>query len=242
MREGLAKYVAVREALAERIRSLEVGERLAPEPRLCEEFRVSRITLRHAVDGLVEAGLLRREHGRGTFVAATSAPVRYPERFARRITGFHGQQSAEGRTVTSVVDGQSVLPAWPEVAAALALSPGAPVVALERRRSVNGSLHHIAASYVPADVFPAVAAHDFATDSLLEFLRTGCGVTPWRNDVVVALASAGTRESSALGVAVGDPLLVARSTVYDETDRPFLHGIAHFTPASSQLAFGLSLA
>ena len=44
------------------------GAQIPAEERLCALFGVSRITLRHALRNLEEHGLLRREHGRGTFV------------------------------------------------------------------------------------------------------------------------------------------------------------------------------
>jgi len=45
-------------------------EQLPPEPVLCEQFGVSRITLRRAVADLVADGLVERVQGRGTFATA----------------------------------------------------------------------------------------------------------------------------------------------------------------------------
>lgn len=47
------------------------------EPALCERYGVSRITVRRALSDLEAEGFLRRERGRGTFVAA-SRPTRGP--------------------------------------------------------------------------------------------------------------------------------------------------------------------
>jgi DNA-binding FadR family transcriptional regulator len=51
-----------------------VGERLPPERELAEQLRVSRVTLREAINELREAGLLESRRGRtgGTFVLAAS--------------------------------------------------------------------------------------------------------------------------------------------------------------------------
>ena len=74
---GTSKYVAVREHLLSRIVQMEAGTRLPPEPVLCEEYGVSRITLRHAVDGLIADGHLVREQGRGTFVTEPQFRTHY---------------------------------------------------------------------------------------------------------------------------------------------------------------------
>ena len=57
---------ALREAIDRRI--LESNDALPPERDLAEEFGVSRITVRKAIDGLVSEGLLVRRQGSGTFV------------------------------------------------------------------------------------------------------------------------------------------------------------------------------
>src|SRR3982751_859292 len=45
-----------------------VGSKLPNEDRLCERFGVSRVTIREAVRGLIDDGLVVRRHGSGTYV------------------------------------------------------------------------------------------------------------------------------------------------------------------------------
>src|SRR3546814_4671845 len=59
------------------------GDRLPTEHALCEEFGVSRDTIREALRGLEDDGLIKRQRGQGTFL------VRLPERSAdERATGL----------------------------------------------------------------------------------------------------------------------------------------------------------
>ena len=64
-------YEQLKMALRERIESqiFEPGERMLSEVELCDKYGVSRITVRRAVDELVEEGYLERRQGKGTFVA-----------------------------------------------------------------------------------------------------------------------------------------------------------------------------
>ncbi|MBN1202483.1 MAG: GntR family transcriptional regulator [Anaerolineae bacterium] len=68
---GVPLYVQVSEILVQRILNGEwqPGMSLPAEPELCEEFGVARGTLRQALSKLENMGYVRRERGRGTFVA-----------------------------------------------------------------------------------------------------------------------------------------------------------------------------
>jgi GntR family transcriptional regulator len=64
-------YAQIAEALRALLASgaAPVGTPLPPERVLCEQFSVSRMTLRQAYDILERDGLLESHRGRGTFVA-----------------------------------------------------------------------------------------------------------------------------------------------------------------------------
>ncbi|MZD06182.1 GntR family transcriptional regulator, partial [Streptomyces sp. SID5785] len=66
---SVLKRERVRDHILELIESHAPGDAIPSERTLCAGLGVSRPTLRAAVDELVAAGLLVREHGRGMFVA-----------------------------------------------------------------------------------------------------------------------------------------------------------------------------
>jgi GntR family transcriptional regulator len=67
------------------------GAQLPNETRLGEMLSVSRITMRHALRNLEEWRLLRREHGRGTFVSSSlSSPVFEVPRASRKKWRIEG--------------------------------------------------------------------------------------------------------------------------------------------------------
>ena len=67
---GEFKYQQVYKGLkrAIEIGELKPGEQLPAEEKLVEKYGVSRVTVRNALDGLVELGLIERMRGKGTFV------------------------------------------------------------------------------------------------------------------------------------------------------------------------------
>src|SRR5688572_1332941 len=115
------KYLSVREHLRRRVSALPEHTLLPPEPVLCAEYGVSRITLRRAVDGLVADGHLVREQGRGTFVSRPGIRHEYRESFVHRIAGFHSVMTEQGAQVGTTVLAQRIVPAAPVIAAELSL-------------------------------------------------------------------------------------------------------------------------
>ncbi|EMD81715.1 GntR family transcriptional regulator [Pacificimonas flava] len=88
--------------LAAKLRSLiaggdiDVGGALPSERLLSEQTGTSRVTIRKAIEQLVEEGLLTRRHGSGTYVAA---PIKPP---AGRLTGFTADARGRGVNASSV--------------------------------------------------------------------------------------------------------------------------------------------
>ncbi len=80
------KGMALWRQIAERLESDIVagrhrpGERLPTEHRMAETFAVNRHTVRRAVASLEEAGLVRIEQGRGTFVQESVVDYRVKQR------------------------------------------------------------------------------------------------------------------------------------------------------------------
>ncbi len=64
----------LREVLFEKLNSGEwkAGEQIPSEHELCEEYGVSRITVREVLKELVQSGYLKRKQGKGTFVSKPS--------------------------------------------------------------------------------------------------------------------------------------------------------------------------
>ncbi|WP_406625646.1 GntR family transcriptional regulator [Acidovorax sp. SDU_ACID1] len=78
------KYLQLREILRKRLQNdYQIGDRLPTEGELCEEFEVSRETVRQALRWFDDEGLIDRRRSQGTFLLKHPAP-----RLEKRLTGL----------------------------------------------------------------------------------------------------------------------------------------------------------
>jgi GntR family transcriptional regulator len=136
-------------------------EALPPERDLATAYNVSRVTVRKAIDGLVDARLLTRKQGAGTFVAA-----RVEKNFAT-ISSFTEDMRSRGRVPHSEWLARTEGTVTPEEAMALGLSPGSPVFRFIRIRYADGISMALEYATVPAS---SLASPESVTDSLYDAL------------------------------------------------------------------------
>jgi DNA-binding GntR family transcriptional regulator len=235
------KYLSVREHLRRRVAALPERTVLPPEPVLCAEYGVSRITLRRAVEGLVADGHLVREQGRGTYVTRPAIRHEYRESFVNRIAGFNSVMTERGARVGTTVLAQRIAAASATVAEELSLDGATDVVELERLRSVDGTPNHVAHSFLPASLYPRAAEADFSQGSLYDFLRREYQADLAHARIVVDVGTAGHREAEQLRVMAGSPLLIVRTTVRDSGGHPLVHSYSRLRPDVSQVEFEVSV-
>ncbi len=218
MNDSQPLYLQIAESLESEIRSgtYPVGHRFPTEPVLATSFGVSRLTLRHALTVLEHRGLIDRIVGRrgGTFVR--EAPV---ERDLTTFAGFTEQMRRSGVVASSNVCERGRLAADPEVAEALELEDGDPVVTVERVRLANGRPIALERSWFPEAEFPGLLDQPL-DGALYDLLRDRYGRGPTHAREMLEPVMADRRTARLLGVLVGTPLLLVERTAYDRQGRP----------------------
>jgi GntR family transcriptional regulator len=151
---------AIREAIHTHV--LAPDDALPAERQIAAELSVSRITVRKAIDGLVEEGLLVRRQGSGNFVCS-----RFEKNFSK-LTSFSEDMRSRGRTPHSEWLKRSEGAVSPEEALTLRLSPGAPVYRFHRLRFADDSPMCLEYATISAEALPSLSA---VGDSLYEALE-----------------------------------------------------------------------
>ncbi|MBA5636987.1 GntR family transcriptional regulator [Duganella sp. LX20W] len=151
---------ALREAIDKRV--FGPDEALPAERQLAADLSISRITVRKAIDGLVEEGLLVRRPGSGNFIN-----TRIEKNFAK-LTSFSEDMRARGRTPRSVWLKRSEGTVTPEEALRLRLSPGAPVYRFHRIRYADEIPMCLEYATIVATALPSLEAVQVSMYEALE--------------------------------------------------------------------------
>jgi GntR family transcriptional regulator len=163
----LPKYYQLTEILRERILSGELGpdDQLPTEDALCQEYGVSRGTVRQAVSTLAHEGLIRREQGRGTFVN----PLPSGSAFFT-LTGFDEDMRRQYRRPSTRLLALEVIPATPEVAKRLALASDEPVIHILRLRLADDQPVVHETRYLARSLCPSLVGDDLEAKSVHSLL------------------------------------------------------------------------
>jgi GntR family transcriptional regulator len=208
--------------------SFAAGAQLPTEPELCEQFGVSRITLRRAVADLVEEGLLERVQGRGTFVTARAA--------TQQPAGTRGYveetRALSSDTTLRVLEFENLpAPGW--VAGRLRLLPGEPVQRSVRLRLRHGVPVVQLTTWVPRRWSETITRAELARRPMHELL-TERGVRFGRVLQEIGAGLADPLQAQRLEVGVGAPLLTIDRVVHDAAGMPVEYVCIVLTPERSR--------
>lgn len=127
---------------------ISAGEALPSERDLCTIMGASRVTVRKAIDLLIEEGLLSRRQGSGTYVTRRiQAPGSY-------LSSFSEDADARGEATDTIWMMKVIATATEEEARILELPNGADVARLSRVRMASGEPLAIENAVVPAEMLP----------------------------------------------------------------------------------------
>ncbi len=212
-------YFQLKRSLAEEIAAGRwgVGDRLPSEPAICEHFAVSRTTVRQALSELEAEGMIRKEKGRGTFIAQPPSN----SWLLQSSFGFYDEAVSKGHKVRSRVlrRDSGALPRW--ATDALQLEPGREGVTIERLRWVDEDLVMYVQTHLIPEFAEGVMSADLDSGSLYGTLRESDGVAVFGGRRLVEAVTASTDLAQMLEVDPGAPLLYVESVSWDSQVRPF---------------------
>ncbi len=205
---------------------LESGHKLDGELPLAERFGVNRHTVRRAIAVLVEEGVLRAEHGRGTFVAEArrlSYPIARRTRFTEGLAG----QVRESR---SQLLSSRIERATPRLAQLLGLKPGTRLIRQETASFADGRPMARGTGWLPEARFKGFDTAYLEAGSVTAALRH-YGIEDYsRGSTRISARHATAEEAQILKLAPGSVVLVSDAVDLDADGVP-IHAMLTRFPA-----------
>jgi len=166
--EKVPKYYALKNYILKMIDREEysIDQAIPSERVLIDQFGISRITIRKAIDELVNEGYLYRIQGKGTFV---KGHVEKQNIF--NITSCTEDIKRHGMVPSRKVFHAAVEPCQPEIARALQIGSNEKVFRLERLYSANFEPLNYTTTFLPYRYFQEIDTIDFSKESLYETLE-----------------------------------------------------------------------
>ncbi len=211
---SVPRYRQAADQLAQQITTGELPphSRLSSERAIADEFGLSRMTARQAVELLVRRGVVYRRPGAGTFVS----PPRIVHTL-QRLAGFSEQMRAQGiEPAGRVLCLELTDDLGADVREALELDGDQHAWLLRRIRFGDGEPLLLETSYVPDSVCPGLGVHDLAGQSLYGLMAATFGIHPAHAHEAIEPTTLEAVDARHLGTRPGTPAIRVCRTAFTE--------------------------
>ena len=193
----------------------QVGERIPSERDLAKTFEVSRMTLRQAVQTLVDEGILERRVGSGTYVSS--------QKVQEKMTGIQSFTEtilSQGKTPTSKTVSYHVKPASVSEAEHLNLQNETVVLRMERVRFADDVPICFEVATIPYHLVESLGKKEI-TSSLYRTLEEKKDIHVGKAEHTISAMLASERTAEHLNIKRGEAILRLKQITYSKDNRPF---------------------
>lgn len=204
-------YKVVYTTLKQQIRdgSYPVDSFLPTENELCQQFNVSKTTIRKAISLLSNENYIEVTQGRGTKVLDFSASQKLSG-----VTSFTETLIQKGYTVSSKGVFVENISADENIAQKLNIHPGDPVYRIQRVQCADGIPIAIMENIIVASLFPNFHTGHADFISLYTLLEEEYNLVITKAEQILQASKASFADAQILNIDVGDPLLISKRKTY----------------------------
>ncbi|MCC3358085.1 GntR family transcriptional regulator [Bacillus sp. REN16] len=208
-------YFQIELQIREKIENKELkpGDMIPSEREYAEKFQISRMTVRQAINNLVNEGYLQRIRGKGTFVT-----VKKFEKNVQRLTGFSEDMRSRGLEPETKVLSFKVIEADSLIASRLNVEEKSRVYQIERLRLADQEPIAYEVFCMSADLVPDLT-WETAEQSIFKYVEE-IGLNIISGTQELEAITANKREASILGIKAGAPILYIQQVSQLEDQQP----------------------
>ncbi|WP_163536326.1 GntR family transcriptional regulator [Gracilibacillus sp. YIM 98692] len=221
----LPLYFQLKEIIKKDIENgvLKPGEPILSERELIEMYDISRTPVRQALDELVSEGLLRREHGKGTFVTGK----KISQWFLENLRSFGDEMNEKGLEYRTILLSKQIV----ETNSILEEIFGSKYTRfyhLERLRYVKEEPYVLVTTYVPYDLAPNLLEEDLENQSLYKTLETNYELHISYALRDIEAINVNEEDAEKIGVHPASAIHLTKTVAYLSDDKPFEYSIGRY--------------
>ncbi|WP_240739822.1 GntR family transcriptional regulator [Leucobacter triazinivorans] len=201
------------------------GTALPSESRLAERYGVARGTVRNALAGLADRGMVAPVQGAGWIVQSTLHTQSFAE-----LRSFAQWARSKGMTPGGLVHASDAGAATALEARKLRIAPRENVLRVTRTRSLDGRIVMLERTAYPEWMIESIASIPPDESSVVEFMHRRFGITTAHADHAIDAVPASSADAALLGVRRSSPLLRVRRTSFTSGGRPIEYGEDRYLP------------
>lgn len=215
--QRLPMYLRIRSDIKARIQAGEFapGTAIPSESDLARHYGTTKLTVRNAIDGLVEECVVVRLQGKGTFVSQGLAD---DNPSSHRPRGFRDTQGGLQHAPSVRVLENSIRPTGPYFASVFGVPEESDLYYVRRLNCIDGEPFAIESTLIPCDLFPGIEDVDISIFSLYEYYALN-GHEVVRATEELEVRELKPREAQLLRGTAGDPALGLSCVSYDAEGR-----------------------
>lgn len=220
----VALYYQLKEEILKKIlaKQWKVGEKIPNEYELCEQYHVSRITVRQALSELEKDGYVVRKQGKGTYVSTPN--------IEQNLTGFYSfseEFKKKGFIPSTKVIEFGIRKVEKDISVKLRLPDNSETVYhIKRLRYADDILMAIESSYLPVEIFPDMKKEDLERAPMYEIMRERYGIFPDSAEESFGVSLIGEKEAGYFNIGRGSAAFdVERFTFSGQKCIEFTKGI-----------------
>lgn len=200
-----------------------VGARVPTETELSRLYDVSRITIRKAIEMLVEEGLLAKRQGKGTFVQESHCALMVLDDRRTALNGFSASCRQNGLEPGSTLLRREVVDVPP--AAREFFGENARLIAIDRVCTADETPIMIDHCLFAREGHEFLETAELENASLFDLIRNATGQCPHRDSAqMLSIQLADEQAAHTLSVPVGEPLFSLEGLYRDQDGNPLYAG------------------
>ena len=212
-------YLKVKEGIEEKIRSGEYrhGRQIPTEAVLCEMYGVSRVTVRKAINELIEMSLLETKRGKGTYVSGDDS-----KRVLYASSGFMNACRSLGQVPSSKVLQISLQYPNKDILKKISMSRDEKYLSVKRCLYADSvPIIYETISFTPR--FSDIFSEDLENKPLDDIIRNKYGVRGFYADITAQITRLRPDEALELNLKEGDIAVISEEINYDIDTREVIN-------------------